>query len=656
MAIKKTNDKNYYDIADAIRAKNGKETLYKPDEMASAIEAIPEGTAFGTPEAYGAVGDGITDDTEAINSCLAENKMILFKNIYLINPVANTLDDVTLRYGINIPSNRILIFEKNAKLICAETGSNNYDAVLLYEKSNIIIKGMTLHGNRSTELPIDHPRDTCNGLGIRGCENIYIDSATVDDFIGDGVAIWVSGNQEVAGEYTICKDITLSDCKVFGNRRNGITIGGIDGFYAQSCEIYNNGLPVEYGGDDSSSAQPPQAGVDIEPDFDHVPVKNVVFETCVFYGNGGFDIINQNGTQERFSMIHCDCLGGDGLYQGNIGALFRASNVNVTGGHYRRIGIGSNVAAAIINGAYVNEIMSAITAQGIAVFDGCMVDGLLNDGVTSATIKTDGQNAICELKNSVIRNCFTNTGFNTGTISLEGCYIEQPQGQWMNNGHLQAKNTEFHFEGNTTANVIWAVTNEFIDCDFFYTNEPSLFIHTNDATTAKLWYNNRFHNSIASLSPKANLLIKNWFNFPSTKIAASATGERIGNIFTDTNGFVTEENKTTWNGKYSKPNGGIPKTDLDNSVQASLNKADTALQTEQYTGTITGITMNGKSKGTSGVVNLGTVITAHQNISGKENISNKVTSISSSSTNEQYPSAKCVYDLVGDIETLLSQI
>ena len=34
-------------------------------------------------------------------------------------------------------------------------------------------------------------------------------------------------------------------------------------------------------------------------------------------------------------------------------------------------------------------------------------------------------------------------------------------------------------------------------------------------------------------------------------------------------------------------------------------------------GTITGITMNGVSKGTSGVVNLGTVLTTHQNISGK---------------------------------------
>jgi hypothetical protein len=76
-------------------------------------------------------------------------------------------------------------------------------------------------------------------------------------------------------------------------------------------------------------------------------------------------------------------------------------------------------------------------------------------------------------------------------------------------------------------------------------------------------------------------------------------------------------------GKYEKPSGGIPKSDLASGVQTSLGKADTALQsyTEQYTGTITGITMNGASKGTSGVVNLGTVLTSHQDISGKADTS-----------------------------------
>lgn len=40
----------------------------------------------------------------------------------------------------------------------------------------------------------------------------------------------------------------------------------------------------------------------------------------------------------------------------------------------------------------------------------------------------------------------------------------------------------------------------------------------------------------------------------------------------------------------------------------------------------------------------------------KEDTSNKVTSISSSSTDTQYPSAKCMYTLIGDIESVLDAI
>ena len=53
-----------------------------------------------------------------------------------------------------------------------------------------------------------------------------------------------------------------------------------------------------------------------------------------------------------------------------------------------------------------------------------------------------------------------------------------------------------------------------------------------------------------------------------------------------------------------------------------------------WTGTITGITMNGTSKGTSGVVDLGTVITSHQDISGKQD---KITPITAQTTQAVYP-------------------
>lgn len=40
----------------------------------------------------------------------------------------------------------------------------------------------------------------------------------------------------------------------------------------------------------------------------------------------------------------------------------------------------------------------------------------------------------------------------------------------------------------------------------------------------------------------------------------------------------------------------------------------------------------------------------------REVLANKVTSISSSSTDTQYPSAKCMYDIIGDIETLINAL
>lgn len=59
---------------------------------------------------------------------------------------------------------------------------------------------------------------------------------------------------------------------------------------------------------------------------------------------------------------------------------------------------------------------------------------------------------------------------------------------------------------------------------------------------------------------------------------------------------------------------------------------------------------------TSGSTNPVTSSGIYQAISVFESTSNKVTSISSGSTDVEYPSAKCVYDLVGDIETILASI
>ena len=123
-----------------------------------------------------------------------------------------------------------------------------------------------------------------------------------------------------------------------------------------------------------------------------------------------------------------------------------------------------------------------------------------------------------------------------------------------------------------------------------------------------------------------------------------------------TNKFVTSTEKTTWNNKSNFSGSYNDLTDQPTIPNEVTESTVSGWGFTKNVGTITEITMNGSSKGTSGAVDLGTVITSHQDISGKENISNKVTSLSSSSTDDQYPSAKCVYDLIGNIESLLSEV
>lgn len=124
---------------------------------------------------------------------------------------------------------------------------------------------------------------------------------------------------------------------------------------------------------------------------------------------------------------------------------------------------------------------------------------------------------------------------------------------------------------------------------------------------------------------------------------------KVGNDHVNNSGIhVTSTEKSSWNGKYTKPSTGIPKTDLDSGVQNSLGKADSALQSETSlskgatTGSgnvVTEVSVNGHTITlTKGI----TALTQHQDISGKEDKSNKVTTWTSTPTDNHYPSEKLV--------------
>ena len=70
-----------------------------------------------------------------------------------------------------------------------------------------------------------------------------------------------------------------------------------------------------------------------------------------------------------------------------------------------------------------------------------------------------------------------------------------------------------------------------------------------------------------------------------------------------TNKFTNSVEKSTWNGKYTKPVNGIPKTDLSSEVQASLGKADSAIQDISGKQDITDNNLQTTNKTITGAIN-----------------------------------------------------
>lgn len=99
-------------------------------------------------------------------------------------------------------------------------------------------------------------------------------------------------------------------------------------------------------------------------------------------------------------------------------------------------------------------------------------------------------------------------------------------------------------------------------------------------------------------------------------------------------------------------------------VDINLDDYYTKTETNNLLATKQALITNDNKLSASLVSGLSNVATSgnYNDLSNKPNLSvyelssNKVTSLSSSSTDTQYPSAKCVYDLVGNLETILTTL
>ncbi len=236
---------------------------------------------FVTPEMYGAIGDGVADDTDAIQAALDSGRPITFKDrTYAVRTYSGG--------GLVVPSGTRMT-GNNTVLKGINTNVSISNVLKLWDVSDVFIKGFTIIGDVNENTAADEGAG--HGISINGCENVHIDDVICRDCFTDG--IYIRGN-----------NIKVSNSKMEHNGRQGISIT-----HGTNIIIEN----VECNGAFRTS---PMSGIDIEPSLetdviDHITLRNV--QTAGNSGKGMNISLAHMKNRDHCSIVvdnYCDIASG----------------------------------------------------------------------------------------------------------------------------------------------------------------------------------------------------------------------------------------------------------------------------------------------------------------------------------------------------------
>jgi polygalacturonase len=135
-----------------------------------------------TVKNFGTKGDGITDDTAAIQKAInyiyskGGGTVVIPDGTYLINPDTK----------ISMKSNMKLSLSPNAVLKAKATSSGSYQIIFMWNISNVEIVGGKIIGDRANHIGAS-TTNWGEGIYVVGCNNVHIADVTVSNCWGDGI-------------------------------------------------------------------------------------------------------------------------------------------------------------------------------------------------------------------------------------------------------------------------------------------------------------------------------------------------------------------------------------------------------------------------------------------------------------------------------------
>lgn len=214
---------------------------------------------------FGARGDGVTDDTEAlqkaIDSLAARGGVVeVPAGRYLVDP----LRSVRLRSRVD------LRLAPGARLLAQPNAAPRAYVLFADRVKDVVISGGEIVGERDRHLGSNG--EWGHGLMIRGCSRVTVRDIRISRCWGDGISIGAAAKGKEAGVPST--DIRLERVSCRGNRRQGLTIGRSRRVVVLDCEFSDtHGTKPEY-------------GIDIEPDRPGT-AHDIRIERCTLRGNRG---------------------------------------------------------------------------------------------------------------------------------------------------------------------------------------------------------------------------------------------------------------------------------------------------------------------------------------------------------------------------------
>lgn len=217
---------------------------------------------FVTPEMYGAVGDGVTDDKTAIQSAVNSGRRVVFSEgkTYLITPDADT----RIHAGIILPSNAYLDLN-NATLKIAPNDYVGYAILSIESASNIVIRNGIIIGDRNGHTGTSG--EWGHGISLEGGSHVFIENVQIYDCWGDGINI---GGLGPLSEYVYINSVFVSN-----SRRNAICVERVTDLIVENSTFIN------------SHGTNPQSGIAIETNNSNDTVTRTKFVHCTTYGHSG---------------------------------------------------------------------------------------------------------------------------------------------------------------------------------------------------------------------------------------------------------------------------------------------------------------------------------------------------------------------------------